>query len=95
MIELEKTVLIGEIHEPNLSYETNEFQIRRDLKGNLWAGSDGGCSCYEGFDPSNYEPFHSIGDLRMRFATWIGDWGDGSGLEAEAWDEFHTALKSA
>jgi hypothetical protein len=92
MIDLKNTRLVGDIQEPNMSYETNEFLIRTDLEGTIWAGSDSGCSCYDGFDPANYEPFHSIGDLRQRFASWIDNWGDGVGLEAAAWEEFHAAL---
>ena len=95
MIELEKTVLIGEINEPNLCYQTNEFLIRKDQDGVLWAGSDGGCSCYDGFDPANYQPYRDLGDLRTRFSGWVNEWYDGAGLEAAAWEEFNAALMNA
>lgn len=95
MIDLERTRLIAQIDEPNKNYEVNEFLIRLHEDGTLWAGSDSGCSCYDGFNAANYEPYTSVMNLRLRFSTWVGNWGDGSGFEAGAWDTFHKAIDAA
>lgn len=90
---IDRTIPLAEINEPNLSYEYNEFVIRKDpTTGVFWAGSDGGCSCYSGFDPANFEPFNTASELRVRFHQWVGEWRDGAGHEAAAWEDFHSAV---
>lgn len=92
---LEHTALVAEIEEPNLGYEANEFVIRRDEATGIWyAGSDGGCSCYDGFNPANFSRYTDIGDLRLAFGAWVGGWWDGAGHEAAGWEQFHTAVRS-
>lgn len=90
---IERTIPVVEIDEPNMGYEYNEFQVRKDpITGILYAGRDGGCSCYEGFNPANFEACDSVGRVRVLFHQWIGEWHDGSGHEAAAWEQFHEAV---
>lgn len=94
MINVDETVPLAEIEEPGLSYEHNEFLVRWDPKAQVyWAGSDGGCSCYEGFNPANYQPYTTERDIRALFSAWISDWHDGVGQEAAAWDKYHAAFR--
>jgi hypothetical protein len=93
MIDLDETVLLAEIREPELYYEYNEFVIRQGSDGVFWAGSDGGCSCYEGFRDENFQPFRSEREIRALFSAWVGDWCSGTGHEAAAWDQYHAAFR--
>lgn len=91
---IERTVPIITIDEPNMSYETNEFQVRQDPEtGIFYAGHDSGCSCYEGFNPANFAPFESAGAVRESFQSWMAStWRDGWGHEAAALERFSEAV---
>lgn len=92
---VERTVRVVEINEPNMSYEVNEFQVRKDPEtGLFWAGHDSGCSCYEGFNPANFAPCNTVGGVRALFQNWMATtWRDGWGREAAAWEAFNEAVR--
>ena len=91
---IERTIPVVEVNEPNMGYEYNEFVVRKDPNtGILYAGSDGGCSCYSGFDPANFVPYDLVGGVRAAFHNWIAGWHDGVGHEAAAWEEFNEAVR--
>lgn len=95
MINMDQTIHVGTINEPNLWYETNEFVIRwAPLEGQWWAGSDSGCSCYDGMSIENYFPYREVREIRPVFSSWISTWRDGVGLEAAAWESFNAATKN-
>lgn len=90
---IERTVHVVTVNEPNMSYETNEFQVRKDpTTGLFYAGSDSGCSCYEGFNPANFAPYDLVGGVRAAFQNWMATWRDGWGQEAAAWEDFNEAV---
>jgi hypothetical protein len=94
-VDLSHTIEVVQIDEEGMSYETNEFVVRYDPAASVWyAGSDGGCSCYDGFDDANLERVDSVGELRRKFSGWITGWHDGVGREAAAWDKFNEAIRS-
>jgi len=75
--------------DPDLSYETNEFIVERDPSGQLFYGSDGGCSCYEGFDPANFTGTFDVAEVQRGFAAWVSTISN----PAPAWEEFKIAIR--
>lgn len=81
---------IFQCDEPNLSYETNEFIVQYDDETQTYRyGFDSGCSCYDGFNESNFTTSTSRRDVRKSFAGWVFEWGEGQRHEAAAWAEFN------
>lgn len=84
-------VTVFQTEDPDLCWETNEFVVERDMEtGQLRYGSDGGCSCYMGFDESEFIYTYNVSNVRMAFASWAG----GLGNPARAWEEYMAAARA-
>lgn len=87
-------VRVFETEDTELSWETNEFVVERESEtGQIRYGSDGGCSCYTGFNESSfsytYEPYY----VRLGFAEWTKTLS----LEANParlWEEYMAAARA-
>jgi hypothetical protein len=75
--------------DPDLSYETDEFIVERDPLGQFFYGNDGGCSCYEGFDPANFTGTFDIAEVQRGFSEWV----KGIRNPAPAWEEFKANVR--
>lgn len=75
------------IEDPDLCYETNEFIVQEAGYGRYRYGSDGGCSCYDGFDESNFIVTHSRWDIRDAFGRWATELDN----PARAWEAYMAA----
>lgn len=73
--------------DPDLSYETDEFIVERDPSGQFFYGSDGGCSCYGGFDPANFTGTFDAAEVRRAFSAWVKEIRN----PAPAWEDFMAA----
>lgn len=64
-------------YDETLSWETNEFIVARHpgVEGPIYWGHDHGCSCYNGFDPDNFES-GSRDQLLLAFDSWNPYTGD-------------------
>lgn len=60
--------------EDTQDYDTNEFIVLYNPETRVWAyGSDGGCSCYDGFDPTQLNYSDSYQDVLDAIAEWAPD----------------------
>jgi len=103
--DLDQWETVFHAEEPDMSYETNEFVVQQHKETKQFRyGDDGGCSCYDGFDPENFAYTYNKEEVLSAIRSWADfgySWDDGerkakmSQIAIEVMEDAQEALRAA